>query len=485
MKRTLVTILGLLIGTASLYAQNEIDALRYSRHTLGGTARYVAMGGAFGALGADFSSLSNNPAGIGLYRSSEVTVTPTIFIGSTESTYFNDFNEDERYNFNIGNIGIVMVSNPTLRNPSSEWKNLQFGFGLNRLANFNNRVVIDGFNESSSYLTPYINDANENNLSLNDLDDFGSGLAYDTYLMGYDSISGNYWIDMPDGNVSQRKTMETRGSINEMVFTVGANYNDRVYLGATLGVPYIKYKESSIYTEEDVDGRNDYFKSFSRLDELETSGTGVNLKVGIIVRPSDWIRLGGAIETPTFYSGMSDSYSTTFKSSFDTLYDSKRKTSDGFYEYDLTTPFKAMASVGFILGKNGIISADYQYLDYSNARLRASDYDFDKENDAIREGYLVAHNLRFGAEMRLGSMSLRGGYSISANPYRYNTNSALSSYSGGIGFRGKKFFVDFTGLFSQMDDEHHLYDAPSNAEPAIAYTKVTNTMFLVTLGFKY
>ena len=230
MKRILVTVITLIVGIVSLKAQNEIDALRYSRLTPAGTARFVAMGGAFGALGADFSTLSNNPAGIGLYRSSEVTITPTIFIGSTESTYFTDFNEDERYNFNLGNIGIVMVSNPALRNPSSEWKNIQFGFGLNRLANFNNRVVIDGFNESSSYLTPYINYANENNLSLNDLDDFGSGLAYDTYLMGYDSASGKYWIDMPDGNVLQRKTMETSGSINEMVFTVGANYNDRVYL---------------------------------------------------------------------------------------------------------------------------------------------------------------------------------------------------------------------------------------------------------------
>ncbi len=480
MKKTLVTVLFALIGIATVYSQNEIDALRYSRLSPTGTARFTALGGAFGALGADFSTLSHNPAGIGLYTKSEFTITPSVFIGTSESRYMRETREDEKYNFNLGNIGIVMVADPTLRNPSSQWKNIQFGFGMNRLANFHNRILISGFNETSSYLTPIVNASQ--GVALDDLDNFGSGLAYDTELMWNDA-NGIYYIDMPNGGVSQRKSLETSGAINEMVFSVGANYNDRVYLGATLGVPYIKYEETSIYTETDSENRSDYFDSFTRIDELETSGTGVNLKLGLIVRANDFIRIGGAIETPTFYS-MSDDFTTTFRSRFDTAA-SKRASSTGFYDYELNTPFKAMAGVGIILGKSGLISADYQYMDYSKARLRADDYDFEFENDAIRESYNIAHNLRFGTEWRVGLLSLRGGYSISANPYMSGTNSVMNTYSAGIGVRGGKFFADFTWAMNDMEDEYHLYSAPFNADPAVAKTDINNSMFLFTLGFRY
>lgn len=479
MKRAFIAIIGLLLS-ASAYAQNEVDALRYSRLSPTGTARATAMGGAFGALGADFTTLSNNPAGIGLYKSSEVTITPSLFSGRSESSYFGEVNEDERYNINLGNVGIILVTDLTLRNPQSDFKNVQFGFGMNRLANFNNRVIIDGFNETSSYLTPYVNASQ--GLSLDDLDNFGSGMAYDVELM-YTNAQGEYMIDMPTGGVAQRKSIDTRGSINEMVFSLGTNYKDQVYLGATLGIPSIRYNETSIYTESDSEERNDYFKSFTRTDKLETTGTGVNLKAGIIVRATDWFRIGGAIETPTFYT-MSDSYSTSFRANFDTV-SSLSTAADGFYEYELNTPFKAMAGVGFIVGKQGLLSLDYQYLDYGNARLRATDYDFEFENDAIRDSYLAAHNIRLGAEWRVGALSLRGGYGLSANPYKYGTNSMMNTLSAGLGIRGQKFFADFAWSMNGMDDEYYLYNAPSTADPAVANTTINNTMLLMTIGFRY
>lgn len=480
MKKSLVLVFCLLTAITAVYSQNEIDALRYSRLSPTGTARFTAMGGAFGALGADFSSLSHNPAGIGLYTRSEFSITPSLYVGSSESRYMGDIREDEKYNFNLGNIGIVLVQDLTMRNPSSQWKRVQFGFGMNRMANFHNRVLISGFNETSSYLTPIVDESQ--GVSLDDLDNFGAGLAYDTELM-WNDVNGVYYIDMPNGGVIQRKSIESSGAINEMVFSFGANYNDQVYLGATLGVPYISYKETSIYTETDTENRSDYFDSFTRIDELETSGTGINLKVGIIVRPTDFIRLGGAIETPTFYS-MSDDFSTSFRSRFDTA-SSKRASATGYYDYELNTPFKAMAGVGIILGKSGLISADYQYLNYSNARLRADDYDFEGENDAIRESYNVAHNLRFGAEWRLGLLSLRGGYAISANPYKEGTNSVMNTYSAGLGVRGGRVFADLTWAMNDMDDEYHLYSTPFNAEPPVADTQITNSMFLFTLGFRF
>ena len=64
-------------------AQNEIQALRYSQYTLFGTARYQGMGGAMDALGGDFSAASVNPAGLGIYRKSEASFTPSFVIASS------------------------------------------------------------------------------------------------------------------------------------------------------------------------------------------------------------------------------------------------------------------------------------------------------------------------------------------------------------------------------------------------------------------
>lgn len=480
MKTKIVALFILLLAVTTLSAQNEIDALRYSRLNPTGTARFVGTGGAFGALGGDFTSLSNNPAGLGIYKSSEFTITPSLFFGKTESTYFGEFNEDDKYNFNLGNIGVVIVTDPTKKKPETQWRNVNFGIGVNRLANFHSRVIIDGFNETSSYLTPYIDYSQ--GLDPDDLDAFSTGLAYDAYLLFLDD-NGNYQVDMPFGGVRQRKTMETSGSINEMVLSLGGNYNDKLYLGATIGVPYVRYKENTLYSESDEENRSEYFGSFSRADQLLTEGTGVNLKIGAILRATDWLRVGGAIETPTFYT-LTDTYTTTFRGSFDTD-TTTRASAEGFYEYELNTPFKASAGVGFILGKSGLISADYQMVDYANAKLRASDYDFQDENNAVKDAYVKAHNLRFGTEWRFGALSLRGGYSISDNPYRYGTNSTMNTYSAGIGIRDKRFFVDLAWAMNDMDDEYQLYSSPLDAEVASSFTKINNNMFLMTFGIRF
>ena len=479
MKKLVILSLISTLFLLQVNAQNEIDALRYSRLNYSGSARFVAMGGAFGALGADFTTLSHNPAGIGLYRSSEISITPAIGITRTEADLNGNFREDSRYNFNLGNVGIVMAYNPTLQNPQSLWKNVQFGFGLNRMANFNNRVNIESDNQMSSYLSSYVENANGKHPE--DLGAFDTKLAYETELLFVvDSANWIYDIDKPNGGVNQRKSIDSKGSINEMVFTVGANYNDRIYLGATVGVPYIRYIENSSITETALADDQTVFNSMTRTDYLETSGTGINFKFGLIFRATDWLRLGGAIHTPTFYSSMTDSYGATMRAKYDNGFTAS-KSADGVYDYELNTPMRAIGSIGFIVGKYGVVSADYEYVDYTSSRLRAPDYDFYTENENIRNNYQVAHNLRFGTEWRYGSVNFRGGYGISANPYRYGTNSVMNSYSAGIGIREKGFYIDMAWVGSQFDDEYYLYNGLVNT----AATTTFNNSFLVTLGIKY
>lgn len=484
MKKLFLTTLISAVFTSVTIAQSETDALRYSRLNYSGSARFVATGGAFGALGADFTTLSHNPAGIGLFKSSEISITPSLAIANSEATFNNKYRDDSRYSFNIASVGIVMVTKPEAQNSQSMWKGVQFGFGVNRLANFNNRMMIEGTNNTSSYLTAYQDRAY--GVAPENLEAYGTGLAYDVDLLflrdAADSATWNYQIDLPQGGVNQRKSIETKGAINEMVFSLGANYGDRLYMGATIGVPYIRYSETSVFTETDVDENSDFFKSFSRTDNLETSGTGVNLKFGIILRATDWLRLGGAIQTPTFYAGMADSWNTTFRSNFDNGRSLTATSPEGFYEYELNTPFRALGSVGIIFGKLGLISADYEFVDYSTARLRAPDYDFNDENEAIRTSYNAANNLRLGTEWRLGTLSFRGGYTLSANPYKYGSESVNTSYSLGLGLREKNFFLDFAWVQSGMDEEYYLYSV-DYVEPVS--TRLKNTMFLMTVGVKY
>lgn len=483
MKKLSVALMLLIAFSTCSMAQSEVDALRYSRLNNLGSARFVALGGAFGALGADFSTLSYNPAGIGLYKSSEISITPSLAIGKTEATFNGSFRDDLKYTFNLGSVGIVMATSPVSHNQQSMWKNVQFGFGVNRMANFNNRIMIEGDNNESSFLTPYRDAAQ--GIAPQDLGAYNTGLAYDADLMFLqtgDSANWNYRIDLPNGGVNQRKSVETKGSLNEMVFTLGANYGDKLYLGATVGVPYIRYTETSTFTETDEEGNSDYLKSYTRTDNLETSGTGINFKFGLIFRATDFLRIGGAIHTPTFYTSMADNWDASIKSYFDDGSSLTARSPEGFYEYELNTPMRAIGSVGFIIGKAGLISADYEYVDYASARLRAADYDFNGENEAIRDNYLVAHNLRFGTEWRYGSLNFRGGYNISANPYRYGTDATNSSFSLGLGIREKNFFIDMAWVHSNMDDEYHLY---SSDYVAPAMTKVINDSFLMTIGIKY
>jgi len=490
MKKILILVI---FATAALggIAQNENDALRYSRLSYGGTARFLGLGGAFGAVGADFSTLSQNPAGLGLYRKSEFTITPQLNTASTEAEFFGEKNSDNKYSFNLGNVGLVMNWNIGGNRESSILKYLNFGFGMNRLANFNNRMIIDGFNNQSSLLTQYLYEANNdgNPLDYDHLNPFGSQLAYNTDVLVYDSASQDYWIDAPEGGIDQRKTIESWGTINEMVLSTGANFSDKLYIGATIGFPYIRYEEDSRLTETDSKGNIDYFKSFTKHDHFETRGTGVNFKAGIIYRPIDFLRIGFAVHTPTYYNDMTDEYYSEMTSEFDQAKGLSSTSPDGSYNYKINTPMRLMGNVAFIIGQNGLISADYEYLDYSTARLRttsgADNDDFYYVNEAIRTKLAPAHNFRVGGEWRYEIVTLRGGFGYYGSPYVNDLNKndgSKKTLSCGIGIHDQGYFVDFAYTHAWMSDDYYLYDI--SLVPA-ASTAVQQNYFSVTLGFRY
>lgn len=478
MKKTFAFIFTVLLS-ASLFAQNETDALRYSFINYGGTARFSGLSGAYGAVGADFTSLSQNPAGLGLYRKSEFSITPVITSNNTNSAYLGQSNTDFRTTAYLGNAGYVFSQN--LKGKAGPLVQLQFGFGINMLNMFSNRMVISGYNNENSLLTTYVDDVNSSGYPLSDWDNFGVGLAYDVNLIFYDSTNMRWAADMEYGGIQQTKSIETRGSTNETVLSAGANISDKLFLGMTFAFPYIRYEETSKYTEDDKEDINSYYSSFDRYEYLNTRGSGFNFKAGFIYMPVEFFRIGGSIHTPTNYYNMSDTYHSTMYSYFAGGEKYSEDSPDGYFDYKLKTPFRAIGSVAFLLGKYGLLSADYEYIDYSKAFLRSHDYNFFVENDAIRSTYTSANNLRFGAEFKYRIMAFRGGYNIYGSPYKNSgTLASRTGYSLGFGLRDKGYFIDFAYNHSNSDNNYYLY----YSAPAASNTIKTNA-FSISLGFRF
>jgi len=241
------------------------------------------MGGSFGALGANMSALSINPAGLGVYKSSDFAFTPAFNYNYTESNKDGFIVNDGKLNFHFSNIGLVGSFDG-----NNDWENVNFAFGYNRISNFNNAISIKSSTDSS-FLNTYTNELNVNGGTLSsDIPNnfpYSSNLAYQNYLvnplttdsMQYDNVYSN------SKNITQTTTYETRGGTGEMYFAVGGNYSNKLYIGGLLGIPIVRYVYDRNYTETaDPTDTLTNFKSFTVHDYVRTSGAGVNFKLGLI-----------------------------------------------------------------------------------------------------------------------------------------------------------------------------------------------------------
>ncbi|HZK08819.1 MAG TPA: hypothetical protein VFC92_11535 [Bacteroidales bacterium] len=481
----IILLVCLLMATGAM-AQNEEDVLRYSTPQITGTARYVGMAGAYGAIGADFSSISTNPAGLGLYKKSEFTITPSIVFNNAESAYGGSKMDDGRNRFALGNVGIVLTGTPANRLDRSPVVNYQAAFGLNRVKDFNQRVIIKGVNNQNSLLDTYVEYAgNQNPESLNRFD---TRPAFDTYLIdtliGVSPLSYVNAYDYFGGFTSalQQKSIETKGSMNEVVLSGGINLNDRVYLGLTFGFPYFRYEQISIYREFNQTENRD-LDNFRVRENLETKGSGFNIKFGAIVKATPQLRVGAAFHTPTWFNNITDKWSTSTRSEFANGDNYTAGSPLGEFQYDIKTPWRVSASAAYLLGRIGLVSADYEYVDYTSARLRPS-VDFSDKNELIRNNFTQTHNFRVGAEFFVGVMQVRGGYAYQMSPFSSDVNDGMvQMVSGGLGYRNADFFIDAALAYSFSDMTNYLYSSYNYS--AAADVKYSNYNFMLTLGFRF
>jgi hypothetical protein len=477
MKRNILTISLLAFLVTGLSAQNEQDVLRYSFLQTGGTTRSLSMGGALGAVGGDFSAISINPAGLGIYRSGEFSLTGDFNSFKASALYLGSNMADNGFKMGFSQFGAVI---PLKSSSSGPVKGLTFAIGYNKLRDFGQNITIKAVNNQNSMVDVFVNTANNNT----SWDPFADGLAWETYLIDYDSLAGVYFSDFTNSNYgqTQRRTVSSSGSVGDYNFSLGMNLSDRLYIGAAVDVQSVNYNETWEQMESDPNDVINFFNSFSYRNTLNTRGRGVNLKLGILARPIDFIRLGATIQTPTNLK-LSDDFQSFMSTELNDGQGAHTYSANGQFNYNITTPLRATGSVAFIFQKYGLISLDYEYVDYSSGRLRSSTDDFFDANEAVAQRYKAASNVRVGGELRLlGNYYVRGGYALYGSPYvagEPNAGKNLNIISGGLGYRDNNYYLDLGFARSAWDQEYFLYGNNSAA--------VSNTTgrFTATLGFKF
>lgn len=506
MNKYKIILIGLLYSF-QLQAQNELDILRYSQSYNLGTARSQGVGGAFGAVGADFSSVHVNPAGLALYRRSEFNFSGAITANTATTDFLGQSSIDTRTSFNIPSFGIVFskVNTGLQGGDASEGiVNYNFGFGYNRTNNFQQNIYAEGYNTKSNISQFYVQQANgtlSNQFAAPGTSFDYASMAWNAYLIDVDTTAANNtsyysrWFGQDNNyKLLQSQQISRRGSVGEYNFNGSINIGNMVYFGAGLVLSSVRYESTEIFTESDPDktvftpNNGSSYHSSSLKSELTSTGNGVAGRFGVIFRPIDNFRVGFAAQTATRIA-MTDNYKYTIKSDVG-LGKFTETSPDGEFSYNIITPAKYTASASIMHPNLGFLSVDVDMIDYSRGRLTSDNYSFSQQNAAARNSYQEAYNMRFGGELKLTKMyRMRAGYSMHTSPYKSIAGVSASdlarhSYSFGLGYTNGQHFIDFASVVTTSKE----YTTPYVVEGGYSPTAATNNVllnFVVTGGVKF
>lgn len=461
MRKTAIMFMLALASAVAVSAQTAFDAYNFSENDYEGTARSVAMGNAFTALGGDLGAVSINPAGSAVAKYSQFSFTPDLTMSfntaqgvpfdGKELTYFQRRMKSGVTSMGMPNVAMT-INWDTQR--TTGLRNMSFGFIANKVKGWNENIYANGNNTTTSFMGAMA--AGAAGLSA---DALGAENAYDYNpwrdVVGYQSgmISpyatengGDLFIGASEslysngiaipGRLSQTYGRNVTGGKFEYLFNVSANFSDFIYIGANLGVISISYDYNEYFKEaaEDpsdfenvfVDSNGDelkaYFKNMRFDYSYMASGSGYFGKIGILVTPGAGLRFGAAIQTPTvtdIYEQWSYAGQTGFT---DSKFNASARSPLGEYSYTVISPFRANFGFAYTLGNLALISADYEYTDYSYMRFQENRYDRDlieQLNGEIKSMYGASHMLRAGLEVKpIRQFAVRAGYNLATAPQK-------------------------------------------------------------------
>lgn len=515
----------LLIGTEA-GAQTIYDAANFSGKDLNGTARFVGMGGAMGALGGDISTIGVNPAGIGLFRSHDLMTTFGFNYTTSKSNFSGTAMNTDKYRGSFDNIGFVYSSK--IGNHTA-LKYVNFGFNYHKAKSFNRDFAMGGNLNGLSQTDQMANlswGLSEGNMALDYLnsDNADAGwlsiLGWNGCLIHPTSESGEY-IGFPANDPSGSYSSRERGGIDAYDFNLSFNVNDRVYLGFTVGAYDLNYTKNTLYSEyfpSSTVVNNGYFLedadySYSLESLMRTTGNGVDFKAGVILRPIEEssFRIGAAIHTPTFYeltmynSSILTSNADVDKNGyiipvnpykFDTY---KEISGDEVTQYKLRTPWKFNLSMGYTIGSTVALGAEYEYQDYSTSKLSYYDDVSMRDENSMMKDYLKGiSTLRLGAEIKLvPEFAIRAGYNYSGAAYKndayknlplnsvrtdtdFSNGKSINNYTIGLGYRSGSFYADLAYQYSAYNEDFYPFVKEAyNADNSIDMPKTIKNMNIV------
>ena len=516
MKKTLITIF-IAAAAVCAHAQTAYDALLFSENEYEGTARTMAMGNAFTALGGDLGSVTINPAGSAVAKYSQFTLTPALTISTATSQgvspfqngdlpYFERQMKSSRTRFGMPNFGLSINWDT---NRTSGLKNMSFGFIINRTATYDEDIYASGTNSTTSFMGSMAYDATMSGYTGNELNaenaynympwmpvvGYQSGMistfgGYDDQFVGASEIIYDNGEVALGGPLQQSYGRQVTGSKYEYIFNIGANISDFVYLGANLGMTAINYDYNEYFREVAIDpadfeivfdsGDAIYFNDMIYKYSYAAVGNGYFGKFGAIVTPGYGLRIGAAIQTPVINNiteYWQQAGETTYTNSH---YNAGATSPEGRGSYVMVSPFRANFGLAYAFGNAGVFSVDYEFCDYGQMKYKGSDYDdrdyFENVNADIRDRFGISHMLRAGLEFKpVSELAVRAGYGLTTGAEKYNSwgeqipVDLRQNVSLGIGYSSKKsFYADLAARRTIIPDEYfmpyadYMYDVNGN-----------------------
>lgn len=544
MKKIMIATACALLTVAGTHAQTVYDAAKLADKDLSGTARFVGMGGAMGALGGDISTISTNPAGIGIYRSNDVMTSFSFSAYGAESKYLGGTFNTDKNRFAYDNIGVVFAAKVGNQTPL---RYVNFGFNYKRSKSFYKNMSMSGL--MGSFEGQLLSQANfmaqqATSASRYVWDQFQEHLDYGANAIYKDDAAG--WLGamgVQGERLGTDKTSEKwntyhpilpldaesadilfdskeRGGINQYDFNVAFNISDRVYFGVTIGAYDVDYSKSSGYDEGYVNGNGKFNEDEGYLLESNNriKGSGFDVKFGLIARPfeSSPLRVGLAVHSPIFYNLTYKTNAMMFSDFLNDVGEKKNVAVDTYaalnntdmaFEYKLQTPWTYNVSLGYTVGKSLAFGAEYEYEDYSTMKFFDMDgYDKEWETEEAKLTMQGQHTFRIGAEYKvIPQFAMRLGYNYISASFKDDAIKALPSnsvltdtdfanvksrnnYTLGVGYRGSLFYADLAYQFSTYkEDFYPFYNDINSYIVTPEATKVTNTrsQVLFTLGLRF
>ncbi len=432
--KKIIFLVAIFAMTSTTYAQftdyNDLGIL-FSRDQRTGTARFNAMAGAFGALGSDISSTDINPAGAVVARKSKVAITFEGTGTDFDINYYGNTSNIKDERLNLSQAGAIFVFDGE---NNSNWNRFAITFNYKVKADFDNFYSGSGNSGLSLYDNNFNRTENPNN----------------TFYRAFE----------------QEFTKQTNG-INS-VFNLGfsAVHDNKLFVGASLKFHSLEYTERAVNIE-DNDDLSGTPLVFDEINDRFVDGTGFSFNVGFIYKLNKFIRIGAAYESPTWYNEVLEESVEDF-AAFDNT-DSANpsliledRQARGPFSLRFRTPSKLTASGALIFGKQGVISLDYTYRDFSNFRYNDPDPALQDVNQFFSRDFRATHALNLGAEWRFDRVSLRGGYFYEKNPnLREGGGTNSDNYRGftaGLGYNFGNTQIGLSYLRSLNDEFYTLYN---------------------------